>query len=171
MKLEHLIQAYNFNKIPAKIKQKINQDEERAGVIQYSKDTYGSYLVDNDEIVIVLNLFINCIVANNKTMKNQISHTTETLIVIQKTIELLGNTKQSEANKILEQLGLFNGNIKAKAVRFNNYIYKIDVVGGLLLFSIIEELNNQKIQKIKSPPIKSTNKIRTKESGGVVSTK
>lgn len=139
MKIEHLIQAYNFNKIPAKIDKEINQDKERAGVIKYNEDINGSYLLDDEGIVVAINIFSNCVVENNKTMVNQLKHTTNTLTIIQKTIELLGNTKQEEANQILKQLGIFSGKIKRKAVRFTNYVYKIDVANGLLVFSMLEE--------------------------------
>ena len=141
IKLEHLIQGYNFNRIPAKIDKEMEQDEERAGVIKYNDDTNGSYLLDNEGIVIAINIFSNCVVENNKTMEHQLKHTTQTLLIIQKTMELLGNIKQEEANKIMKQLGMFSGTIKEKAVKFLNYIYKIDTANGLLMFSMIEEDN------------------------------
>lgn len=139
MNLKHLIQGYNFNKIPAKIDKEINQDGEKAGVIKYNENIHGSYLLDDEGIVVALNVFSNCVVVDNKTMDNQLKHTTKTLEIIQKTIELLGNTKQEEANNILKQLGMFSGKIKAKAVRFTNHIYKIDTANGLLMFSMLEE--------------------------------
>lgn len=139
MNLEHLIQAYNFNRIPVKIEKEITDAKEKAGVLKFDEDINASYLLDDEGIVIAMNLFSNCVVANNKTMDNQLKHTTITLTIIQKTIELLGNTKQEEANNILKQLGMFSGKIKAKAVRFTNHVYKIDISNGLLLFSMIEE--------------------------------
>ena len=36
MNLKHLIQGYNFNKIPARIQEEINTPEEQAGVINYN---------------------------------------------------------------------------------------------------------------------------------------
>ena len=141
IKLEHLIQGYNFNRIPAKIDKEINQDGESAGVIKYNDDTNGSYLLDDEGIVIAINIFSNCVVENNKTMEHQLKHTTQTLLIIQKTMELLGNIKQEEANKIMKQLGMFSGTLKEKAVKFLNYIYKIDTANGLLMFSMIEEDN------------------------------
>lgn len=141
IKLEHLIQGYNFNRIPAKIDKEINQDGESAGVIKYNDDTNGSYLLDNEGIVIAINIFSNCVVENNKTMEHQLKHTTQTLLIIQKTMELLGNIKQEEANKIMKQLGMFSGTLKEKAVKFLNYIYKIDTANGLLMFSMIEKDN------------------------------
>lgn len=141
IKLEHLIQGYNFNRIPAKIDKEINQDGESAGVIKYNDDTNGSYLLDDEGIVIAINIFSNCVVENNKTMEHQLKHTTQTLLIIQKTMELLGNIKQEEANKIMKQLGMFSGTLKEKAVKFLDYIYKIDTANGLLMFSMIEEDN------------------------------
>lgn len=143
IKLEHLIQGYNFNRIPAKIDKEINQDDERAGVIKYNDDTNGSYLLDDEGIVIAINIFSNCVVEKDKTMDHQLKHTTQTLLIIQKTMELLGNVKQEEANNIMKQLGMFSGTLKEKAVRFLNYIYKIDIANGLLMFSMIEEKNEQ----------------------------
>lgn len=139
MKLEHLIQGYKFNRISVMIDREINEKEERAGVLKFNDDITASYLLDNEGIVIAMNLFSNCVVAHNKTMDKQLKHTTNTLTIIQKTIQLIGNTKQEEANSILKQLGLFSGNIKAKAVRFTNHIYKIDTANGLLVFSMLEE--------------------------------
>lgn len=151
MKLEHLIQGYNFNRVPVMLEREIKDKQEVAGVLKFDEDINASYLLDEEGIVIAMNLFSNCVVANNKTMNNQLKHTTKTLLIIQKTIELLGNTKQEEANKILKQLGLFNGQIKSKAVRFTNHIYKIDIANGLLLFSILEEIEktNRKEAEIK----------------------
>ena len=139
MNLKHLIQGYNFNNIPAKIDQEINKAGERAGVIKYNEDTNGSYLLDNEGIVVAINIFSNCVVEKDKTMDHQIKHTTQTILIIQKTMKLLGNIKQEEANKIMKQLGMFSGQIKEKAVRFLNYVYKIDAANGLLMFTMVEE--------------------------------
>ena len=139
IKLKYLIQGYNFNKIPAKIDQEINKAGERAGVIKYNEDTNGSYLLDDEGIVVAINIFSNCVVEKDKTMDHQLKHTTQTLLIIQKTMELLGNIKQEEANNIMKQLGMFSGQIKEKAVRFLNYVYKIDAVNGLLIFTMLEE--------------------------------
>lgn len=152
MKLEHLIQGYNFNRIAARIKEEISSE---AGVITYLKDENinASYLLDKDGFVEALVLFSNCVVGSNKTFVNQLKHTTDTLIIIQKSIELLGNTKQEEANKILSRLGLFNKRIKRKAVKFMNCVYEVDVIDGVLKFSITEAEKEKNI-----PPLKSTKK-------------
>ena len=94
MNLKHLIQGYSFNKIPAKIDQEINKAGERAGVIKYNEDTNGSYLIDDEGIVVAINIFSNCVVEKDKTMNHQLKHITQTLLIIQKTMELLGNIKQ-----------------------------------------------------------------------------
>ena len=138
MKLEHLIQGYRFNRINAKIQQEIQQ-EDKAAVININEDINASCLIDDEGIVTAMNLFSNCVVQNKKKKKKQLEHTTQTINVIQKTIELLGNTKQEEANKIMNMLGMFSGKLEAKAVRFTNHVYKIDVANGLLIFSIIED--------------------------------
>ncbi len=146
MKLEHLIQGYNFNKIPAKINQEINKDNEKAGVIKFNEDIYASYLLDKKGFVEAINLFSNCVTARASkiTSDNQIEHTINVLTIIQKTIELLGNTKKEEANSILNQLEIFNGQLKKKAVRFLDYIYKIESMDGILMFSIVKEDEGEK---------------------------
>lgn len=154
MKLEHLIQSYQFNRIPAKIKQTMKDKNEVAGVIEFNENIYASYLLDEEGFVIVLKLFINGIVDKNKKIANQIKHTTQSLIIIQKSIELLGNTKKEEANKILKSLGIFSGKIKEKAVKFFNYIYEIESPDGLLMFSILENEN----KRSANPPAKISSK-------------
>ena len=144
MKLEHLMQAYSFNKINANIEKETNNQKEKAGIIKFNDNVNASYLLDDEGIVVAMNLFSNCVVDNKKTIDNQIEHTINTLTIIQKTIELLANTKQEEANSILKQLGMFCGKIEAKAVIFTDYVFKIEAVGGLLMFTIIK---NKSIKK------------------------
>lgn len=139
IKLEHLIQGYNFNRIPAKVDREFNDSKEKAIVINFSSGINGAFLLDEEDIVVALNLYADGVIQDNKTLDNQIKHVTETLIIIQKTMELVGNIKQEEANKILKQLGLFKGKIQNKAVKFLNYIYSIDAANGLLHFSILEK--------------------------------
>ena len=100
MNLKHLIQGYNFNKIPARIQEEINTPEEQAGVINYNENTNASYLLDEEGMIKTICLFSNCIATNCKSIKEQLEHVTQTLIIIQKTIEILGNTKKEEANSI-----------------------------------------------------------------------
>lgn len=140
MKLEHLIQAYNYNRLPVKLED-IKEYGEESGTIKFNEDINAAYLLDNEKAVIAMNIFINCIILKDKTINNMLIHTTQIINIIQKTIELLANTKQEEANKIMKQLGLFNGNIKKKSVKFINYVFKIDIVDGILMFSIIENEN------------------------------
>ncbi len=139
MKLEHLMQAYSFNKINANIEKETNNQKEKAGVIKFDDDINASYLLDDEGIVVAINLFSNCIVMNNKTIDHQMKYTINTLTIIQKTIELIANTKQEEANNILKQLKLFSGKLETKAVRFIDYVFKIEIIEGLLMFTIIKE--------------------------------
>ena len=141
MKLEHLIQAYNFNKIPAKTKEEIEQDNERAGTIEFYNGIVASYLLDNENIVIALKLFMNCLTRDTLTLTGQLSHTIKVLQVMQQTIMLLGNVPQIECNIILEKLGLFDNTFsKEKQIKHLEHIYKIEVIDGLLCLSI-EEMN------------------------------
>lgn len=107
LKLKHLMQAYRFNRIPAAIDKEIEENKEKAGVIKYNENINAAYLIDNDEVVISLNMFCNCI-TKDMNANAQINHSTEVLRIIHKTIELIGNIPQKEINMILEKLGLFN---------------------------------------------------------------
>lgn len=141
MKLEHLIQAYNFNKIPAKIKEEIEQDNERAGTIEFYNGIVASYLLDNENIVIAMKLFMNCLTRDTLTLTGQLNHTIKVLQVMQQTIMLLGNVPQIECNIILENLGLFDNTFsKGKQIKHLEHTYKIEVIDGLLCLSI-EEVN------------------------------
>ena len=108
MKLEHLIQGYNLNNIPAKIKEKVEQDNERAGTIEFYNGIVASYLLDNEDIIVEMKLFMNCLTRDTLTLTGQLSHTIKVLQVMQQTIILLGNIPQKECNMILEKLGLFD---------------------------------------------------------------
>ena len=141
MKLEHLIQAYNFNKIPAKIKEQIEQDNEIAGTIEFYNGIVASYLLDDEDIVVAMKLFMNCLTRDTLTLPNQISHISKVLFVMQQTIMLLSNVSQKECNMILEKLGLFDNTFsKSKQIKHLEHTYKIEVIEGLLCLSI-EEVN------------------------------
>ena len=148
MKIKHLIEGYNFNCIPAKINNEVEESGEKAGVIKFTEDIYASYLLDEEEFVSGLNIFINAVKQNNKEAKGQVEHSIETINIIQKTIELLGNLTQSEANSIMTKLGLFNGKLKEKAVRLIDYIYEIKSENGIIIFSMLKE--NKEIPPVKS---------------------
>lgn len=140
MNIKHLVQGYNFNRIPVKVEKEIEKNEERAGVLKFDTDISASYLLDEENIVVAMNLFVNCVVTNKKTLDRQIEHTTKTIEIIQKTIELLGNTSKEEANTIMKKLGMFKGKIVEKSLRYREYLYRIESTGGLLIFSILEEI-------------------------------
>lgn len=110
MKLEHLLQAYKVNNIDAEIKDMSN-NEERAGVITYTNGISASYLLDDDDIVVAIKIFFNCLIPDEKgklTVTNQIDHTIKIITIMQRTMMLLSNIPQKEANMILEHLGLFD---------------------------------------------------------------
>ena len=141
MKLEHLIQAYNFNKIPAKLKEQIEQNNERAGTIEFYNGIVASYLLDDEDIVVAMKLFMNCLTRDMLTLTVQLSHTIKVLQVMQQTIILLGNIPQKECNMILEKLGLFDNTFsKGKQIKHLDHTYKIEVIDGLLCLTI-EEIN------------------------------
>lgn len=111
MKLEHLMQAYKVNNINAELKESINEGEERAGVINFANGISASYLLDDEDIVVAIKIFFNCLIPDEKgklTVTNQIDHTIKIIIIMQRTIMLLSNIPKKEANMILEHLGLFD---------------------------------------------------------------
>ena len=139
MKLEHLTQAYNFNKIPAKIKEQIEQDNERAGTIEFYNGIVASYLLDDEDIVVAMKLFMNCLTRDTLTLIGQLSHTIKVLQVMQQTIMLLGNIPQKECNIILKKLGIFDNTFsKGKQIKHLDHTYEIEVIDGLLCLSIEE---------------------------------
>ena len=107
MKLEHLLQAYKVNNIEAELKE-MNDKQEKAGVIKFANGISASYLLDNEDIVIAMKIFFNCLTRDTLTATNQISHVINIIQIMQNTIMLLGNVTQKETNMILESLGLFN---------------------------------------------------------------
>lgn len=145
MKIEHLIKAYNFNMIPAKIKEENEYNNERAGVIVFVNGISASYLLDNEDIVIAMKLFMNCLDKDNLTLSGQLSHTIRVLQIMQQTIMQIGNMPQKECNMILEKLGLFDNTFsKGKQIKHLQHIFKIEVINGLLCLSVEEIINVEK---------------------------
>lgn len=138
MKLEHLIQAYKVNKIEAELKE-MNNNNEKAGVITFANGISASYLLDDEDIVIAMKIFFNCLTTDSLKIQNQLSHTIKILSVMQNTIMLLCNVPQKEFNMILNKLGLFDNTFKeGKQIKHLEHTYKIEVINGLLCLSINE---------------------------------
>lgn len=138
MKLEHLLQAYKINNIDTEVKN-MSDKKEKAGVITFADGISASYLLDNEDIVIAMKIFFNCLARNNSKPQAQINHVIKVLNVIQQTIILLGNITQKETNMILEKLGLFDNTFRdKKQIKHLEHAYKIEVIDGLLCLSIDE---------------------------------
>lgn len=138
MKLEHLLQAYKINNIDTEVKN-MSDKKEKAGVITFADGISASYLLDNEDIVIAMKIFFNCLARNNSKPQAQINHVIKVLNVIQQTIMLLGNITQKETNMILEKLGLFDNTFRdEKQIKHLEHAYKIEVIDGLLCLSIDE---------------------------------
>lgn len=138
MELEHLLQAYKLNNTEAELKE-MNKDNERAGVITFGNGISASYLLDDEDIVIAMKVFFNCLIRETLTMTNQISHVIKIITIMQNSIMLLGNISQKETNMILESLGLFNNTFtEGKQIKHLDHTYKIEVIDGLLCLSINE---------------------------------
>ena len=138
MKLEHLIQAYKLNNINAELKE-MNANNERAGVISFGNGISASYLLDDEDIIIAMKIFFNCLARENMKLNSQLSHVIKVLTIMQNTIMLLSNIPQKECNMILDKLGLFDNTfIQGKQIKHLEHTYKIEVIDGLLCFSINE---------------------------------
>ena len=136
MKLEHLIQAYKVNNINVKIKDMSNETE-RAGTITFANGISAAYLLDDEDIVISIKIFFNCL--GSIKAEEQVSHIIKVLSVMQNTIMLLSNIPQKECNMILDELGLFDNTFKeGKQIKHLDHTYRIEVIDGLLCLSINE---------------------------------
>ena len=113
MKLEHLLQAYKLNKIDATVKDMSNEDE-RAGVINFANGISASYLLDDEDIVIAMKIFFNCLARGSTKLNAQLSHVIKVIQIMQNTIMLLANIPQKECNMILEKLGLFDNTFQRR---------------------------------------------------------
>lgn len=138
MKLEHLIQAYKVNNIEAELKE-MNSKNEKAGVINFANGISASYLLDDEDIVISMKIFFNCLARESMKLDAQLSHVIKVLTIMQNTIMLLSNIPQNECNMILDKLRLFDNTFKeGKQIKHLDHTYKIEVVEGLLCLSINE---------------------------------
>lgn len=138
MKLEHLIQAYKVNNIDVEVKDMSNE-EEIAGTITFAKGISASYLLDDEDIVVRMKIFFNCLARGSMKLESQLSHAIKVLNIMQNTIMLLGNIPQNECNMILEKLGLFDNTFtEGKQIRHLDHTYQIEVIEGLLCLSINE---------------------------------
>lgn len=113
MKLEHLIQAYKVNNIEAKLKD-MSDEKEKVGVINFANGISAAYLLDEENIVIALKIFFNCLTVDELKIQNQLSYTIKILNIMQNTITLLSNITQKECNMILEKLGLFDNTFQKR---------------------------------------------------------
>ncbi len=138
MKLEHLIQAYKVNNIEAELKE-MNNEKEKAGVITFRNGIVASYLLDKEDIVVALKMFFNCLNNKDFNIKSQVKYTIKVIEIIQKTIQLLSNVTQKESNMILEKLGLFDNTFKdTKQIKHLEHTYRVEIMNGILCFSINE---------------------------------
>ena len=152
MKLNHIIEAYRFNNIEVELykkdieSSKVLNIPEEAGVLKFNDDIYAAFILDDEKFICGINLFANAVV--NKDLNIQIKHTEKLLVIVQKTIELLCDTTQEEANNILDRLGILKGILKEKAVERMGCIYKIKADNGIFNFMIMKT-------KKEIPPVKS----------------
>lgn len=137
MKLEHLMQSYKVSNIEAELKE-MNNENEKAGVITFGNGMSSAYLLDNEDIVVSMKLFFNCL-SDKLTIISQLNHTIQVLNIMQNTMMLLSNITQKECNIILDSLGLFNNTfMEGKQIRHIDHNYRLEVIDGLLCLSISE---------------------------------
>lgn len=138
MKLEHLIQAYKVNNIDTEVKD-ASDENDKAGVITFANEISAAYLLDNEDIVISIKMFFNCIARGSTKVNSHISHIIKVLNIMQNTIMLLANISHKECNMILDKLGVFDNTFKeGKQIKHIDHSYKIEVIDGLLCLSINE---------------------------------
>lgn len=138
MKLEHLIQAYKINNIDTEIKD-MSDENERAGTITFASGISAAYLLDDEDIIISMKIFFNCLTRESMKVDTQLSHTIKVLNIMQNTIMLISNITQKECNMILDKLGLFDNTfMKGKQIKHLEHTYKVEVIDGLLSLSINE---------------------------------
>ncbi len=113
MKLKHLMQAYKVNNIEAELKE-MNTENEKVGTITFTNGIAASYLLDEEEIVVSMKMFFNCLARGSSKLNAQLSHVINVLNIMQNTIMLLSNIPQKECNMILEKLGLFDNTFKKR---------------------------------------------------------
>ena len=147
MKLEHLVQAYKINNVNVELEDMSNENE-KAGVIKFCNGIAASYLLDEEQIVVAIKIFCNCITSDKPSIENQINYVLNIINIMQQTMMLLSNIPQKECILILESLGLFNGTFKEeKQIKHLDHIYSIQLIDNLICLSVTEEL--------QGPPVKS----------------
>ena len=135
--INNIIELYNENNIESYI----SQQDNNAGVITFNKDVHASYLLDSSGLIIGLNIFANAINSKSKEVATQLYYTCSLLEILMSSIEIISNVTKENANSILNQLDIFGGNkLKPKAVRFNDFVYKIEATNGIIIFSIYEDV-------------------------------
>lgn len=113
MKIEHLIKAYKLNNIDIEIKD-MSDEKERAGTIKFADGISASYLLDNEDIIVRMKIFFNCLARDSMKPVAQLNHVIKAIKVMQNTIMLLSNITQKECNMILEKLGLFDNTFQKR---------------------------------------------------------
>ena len=131
MKLDHLMRAYKYFKIESKL-------DEEEGIINFGKGIKAAYLLDKDRTVTCLKICINANL-ESRTDEEQLEYSIQVLSIMQQSIMLLGNTGKKECNMILRGLGVFDGTYgEGKQIRHIDHEYKVEVISGLIMLSIVE---------------------------------
>lgn len=132
MRVKDLIDSYNYKNIQAQLQ--IDDKDDLAGVIQFSKGIYASYLRDN-EMINTIQLFFPGITSYQA--KEQIDYTVNILEILKVTFNIFCNYLDEEIDLVMNQLGLFDGSFTAgKTVSLNDYATDIKTNNGLIFITI-----------------------------------
>lgn len=134
MKLEHLLECYRYKGIHYQNidKESYVASDHKTLIIHFNKHVKAVCCSDSE---IVHN--IRVVADWNKDISNYTRHTLNVLHVIQASIDCLSNISQNEINIILRSLGLYDGSfVKGKEIKNDENLYKIEVINGVLMFTI-----------------------------------
>lgn len=132
LKVKDLIDSYNYRNIEAQLQ--IDDANDLAGVIQFSKEIYASYLRDN-EMINTIQLFFPGLTSYK--LQEQIDYTIKVLEILKVTLNIFCNYLNDEIDLVMKELGLFNSSFKdGKTVSLNNHAINIKNSNGLIFITI-----------------------------------
>lgn len=133
LKLEHFIQALEFNNINI---EKLHQEGTNSGVIKISEYISVTYFI-SDKSILSAQIIYSAIATYKPD--EQLKHMTEVLEVTKAVIKLLCDIDGIE---VMRALGLFDdGTFKPKEKIYLENKFKIDSVNGLMLLTMVNEVN------------------------------
>lgn len=109
---------------------------DNSGVIKYSDDMFATYFMEDSTVKAIQ---ITAATKVKGSFNNQINHTTNLIKTFKNIAVSLCEVTEDEAKSVMELLGLFDQSFtKGKQVFLFDYLFKVEVVEGLILISIAE---------------------------------